>query len=192
MIKRSLAAAGIATLGLATVAHANLSLSQPTPPAPQPTAWAEPTPAQAATRTPPKVYAEVTTLASTTQSDADEQPQASRPAPRVIDLPRADAPNQGYVPAPAGVAQPEGYPAANEPVVAPRRVRTPAREVVEAPSDYRRPDRPVGYRAAKWNGGGGATWKTGRDAYGFEGTFGGCHFTGFSGPHGFKLDRSCR
>ncbi|ACL57379.1 translation initiation factor IF-2 [Methylobacterium nodulans] len=207
MIKRSLAAAAVFTIGLATVAQANLTLNQPAPPSSQPSAQTEPTLTQTPIRTAPRAYAEVKTLAPVTQSDADEQPQASKAAPRVIALPRADAPNQGYVAqaptaAPARGPQPERLsqveptapvqePTADEPP-APRRTRTPEREVVEAPSDYRRTNRPVGYRTAKWDGGGGATWKTGRDAYGFEGTIGGCRFVGFSGPHGFKLDRTCR
>ncbi|MDN3625354.1 translation initiation factor IF-2, partial [Methylobacterium isbiliense] len=72
----------------------------------------------------------------------------------------------------------------------------PAAETVAAPAapvwaQPRRAARPDRYRAARYAGGQGATWKTGRDAYGFRGTFGGCRYFGTTGPHGYKLNRSC-
>lgn len=51
--------------------------------------------------------------------------------------------------------------------------------------------RPSEYRAARYQGGRGATWKTGPDSHGFGGTFGGCTFRGHAGPNGYRLDRSC-
>ena len=46
-------------------------------------------------------------------------------------------------------------------------------------------------RSARYRGGRGATWKTGRDAYGFMGSYGGCHYRGHAGPGGYRLDRNC-
>ncbi|ACA17210.1 hypothetical protein M446_2772 [Methylobacterium sp. 4-46] len=195
MISKSLATAAILTVGLGTVAHANLTMS---PPSALPAAQPGPAVAEAPARPAPKRYAEVKTLAPTTQTDADERFQGTRPAPRVIDLPRAEGQNQAYVAAPpAPQSAPQARPVAAveepapapEPVAAPRRGRVADRDLVEAP---RRAERPAGYRTASWNGGRGATWKTGKNDYGFEGTFGGCRFAGFSGPGGFKLDRVCR
>ncbi|MGY2046648.1 translation initiation factor IF-2 [Methylobacterium sp. JK268] len=207
MIKRSLATAAVFSVGLASVAHAGLIMSPSVSAAPgvalvQPAPMAAQTaPVRSATR-----YAEVRTLAPLTQTDASE-----RPAPRVIDLPRADTSSQSYVTAPRpalisiqpqqlaqAAPAPEVQPAISEavpapaPAPAPSRVEAPRREVVQAPPTVRNPVRPVGRRSAQWKGGGGSTWKTGKNAYGFEGKFGGCHFSGLSGPHGFKLDRACR
>ena len=200
MIKPSLAAAAGLTLGLVTVAHASLTLKSPVPPATPSIGRTDAALDQAPPRAVPKAYAEVRNLAPATMSDADET-QGSKGAPRVIDLPRADAPNQGYVPAPVRPAPaerlaqatpspaapaPSAYeeaPSRPEPAYAP----PPRRGSRTAPSA-----RPAEYRTASYNGGQGATWKTGRNEYGFEGTFGGCRFTGFSGPRGYKLDRNCR
>ncbi|MGY2049535.1 translation initiation factor IF-2 [Methylobacterium sp. JK268] len=206
MIKRSLATAAVFSVGLASVAHANLTLSPSA--AVTPASVAAPVVAQPAPARPAPRYAEVKTLAPLTQTDADERAEPVRPAPRVIDLPRADASSQSYVSPPKSASlstQPqrvsqavpaaEVEPAVSEavPAPAPSRVEAPAREVVQAPPPApRNPARPAGYRSAKWDGGGGATWKTGKNAYGFEGSFGGCRFAGFSGPNGFKLDRMCR
>lgn len=54
-----------------------------------------------------------------------------------------------------------------------------------------KPAKPAGYRTAKYAGGAGATWKTGRDAYGFMGSYGGCRYNGHAGPHGYRIDRAC-
>ncbi len=43
----------------------------------------------------------------------------------------------------------------------------------------------------KYSGGEGSTWKTGRDAYGFAGSFGGCQYRGHAGPNGYHIDKSC-
>ena len=51
--------------------------------------------------------------------------------------------------------------------------------------------RPRGYRSARYSGGRGASWKTGRDAYGFMGSYGGCRYRGHAGPNGYRLDKSC-
>lgn len=51
--------------------------------------------------------------------------------------------------------------------------------------------KPAGYRTAKYSGGAGATWKTGRDAYGFGGSYGGCRYSGHAGSGGYKIDRTC-
>ncbi|WP_026190860.1 hypothetical protein [Methylobacterium sp. WSM2598] len=198
MIK--LAAAAALTLGLATVAHAGLSTQPSTEFPPSPGSQAAPAaekPVRPAIR-----HAEVRTFSPVTQTDADPQPESGRPAPRVIDLPRSDAPSQGgYVAAPAGAPQPERVarispasavqaPAATEaPAVRPEpaQIAPPRRAERAAPEG-----RPAGYRTASWNGGRGATWKAGKNDYGFEGSFGGCRFAGFSGPRGFTLDRTCR
>ena len=51
--------------------------------------------------------------------------------------------------------------------------------------------KPPGYRARKFSGGQGASWKTGRDAYGFQGAYGGCQYRGHAGPRGYRLDKAC-
>ena len=53
------------------------------------------------------------------------------------------------------------------------------------------PKKPAGYRTAKYSGGEGSTWKSGRNGHNFMGTFGGCTYRGFAGPNGYKIDRSC-
>lgn len=69
---------------------------------------------------------------------------------------------------------------------APSEVRKPARRA--APRSARRPD---GYRSARYHGGRGATWREGRDAHGFQGSFGGCQYRGVAGPNGYRLDQRC-
>lgn len=53
------------------------------------------------------------------------------------------------------------------------------------------PAKPAGYRAARYSGGEGATWKTGRDSHGFQGSYGGCQYRGHAGPNGYAIDRVC-
>jgi hypothetical protein len=43
----------------------------------------------------------------------------------------------------------------------------------------------------KYHNGEGSTWKTGRNSYGFEGTYGGCQIRGSAGPNGYHIDRAC-
>lgn len=52
--------------------------------------------------------------------------------------------------------------------------------------------KPPGYRSARYRGGDGSTWRSGRDSHGFQGSYGGCRYVGNAGPGGFKLDRACR
>lgn len=54
------------------------------------------------------------------------------------------------------------------------------------------PAKPPGYRSARYRGGEGSTWRSGRDSHGFQGSYGGCRYVGNAGPGGFKLDRVCR
>ncbi len=44
---------------------------------------------------------------------------------------------------------------------------------------------------AKYHNGEGSTWKTGRNSYGFEGTYGGCQFRGHAGLDGYHIDKAC-
>ena len=53
------------------------------------------------------------------------------------------------------------------------------------------PAKPTALRTAKYSGGEGSTWKTGKDMHGFAGTYGGCRYTGFAGPNGYRLDKVC-
>lgn len=53
------------------------------------------------------------------------------------------------------------------------------------------PRKPVGYRTARYSGGEGSTWKSGRNIHNFMGSYGGCSYRGFAGPNGYKIDRSC-
>lgn len=53
------------------------------------------------------------------------------------------------------------------------------------------PRKPAGYRTAKYSGGEGSTWKSGRNTHNFMGTYGGCSYRGFAGPNGYRIDRSC-
>lgn len=87
-------------------------------------------------------------------------------------------------PARAAAAKPAPVPA---PVAAPESVRkAPAR--AEAPRP-RREARPA-FRTARYAGGAGAVWQAG-DGHAFSGSYGGCRFTGFAGPGGFRLVRGC-
>lgn len=73
------------------------------------------------------------------------------------------------------------------PVAAPEAVRkAPAR--AEAPRP-RREARPT-LRTARYAGGAGAVWQA-SDGHAFSGSYGGCRFTGFAGPGGFRLVRGC-
>ncbi len=54
-----------------------------------------------------------------------------------------------------------------------------------------RPGGPPEHRAAKFNGGRGETWKSGKNEHGFLGTYGGCQYEGFAGPNGYRLDKRC-
>ncbi|GJE59511.1 translation initiation factor IF-2 [Methylobacterium trifolii] len=69
----------------------------------------------------------------------------------------------------------------------PRAERAPRAERPRARAERRPPD----YRSARYGGGRGASWRTGQDAYGFAGSYGGCRFRGHAGPNGYRLDRSC-
>lgn len=211
MIKCSLAAATL-TLGLATVAYANLSMPKPTALGGQ----FETQPLPAAPRLDAsRAYTENRALTPVTLSDADTtRSLVTAPAPRQIALPGADAPNQGYAAAaPRGerlsktgplpsaqepVARESAArdpitrePARSEPPVSARRAPEPVQEAVAPSRRSRDAERATGIRKAKWSGGEGATWKTGRDAFGFSGLIGGCRIMGTAGPHGYKLDRAC-
>lgn len=76
--------------------------------------------------------------------------------------------------------------AAPAPAAAPATTRSGSRARAAAA-----PSRPRGYRSARYRGGEGATWKTGRDAYGFQGSYGGCRYRGNAGPNGYRLDKLC-
>ena len=202
MIKRSIAAT-VLILGLVTVAHANLIVSRPADlgaalGVQAPTVGGHRLDSAAA-------YADNRALAPTTINDADERPSVTRAASRVIDLPGADAPSQGYTassPTPVTADQPERQPltrplsgiretGASEMPVAARPAAEAGRPAVKAPSRPVGVDSPAGYRTAKWSGGEGATWKTGRDGRDFSGVIGGCRITGSVGPRGYRLNRSC-
>jgi hypothetical protein len=49
----------------------------------------------------------------------------------------------------------------------------------------------VAEHQVKYHNGEGSTWKTGRNSYGFEGSFGGCQFRGHAGPDGYHVDKAC-
>ena len=75
---------------------------------------------------------------------------------------------------------------------------TPPKAELDTPpkADLATPPKPEpvhtpGYREASWRGGHGSTWKTGWRSYGFEGFYGGCHYFGHAGPHGYHLDKEC-
>lgn len=51
--------------------------------------------------------------------------------------------------------------------------------------------KPTELHTAKYNGGQGSTWKTEKDTHAFAGTYGGCRYTGFAGPNGYRLDKVC-
>lgn len=198
MIKRSLAATILAA-GLVTVAHANLS----TNPLPPQTGTAGPR------FDPDRSYAENKAFASASLSEAATPSSSNKASPRTIALPGADAPNQGdaapqttsqsttvTAPRPQRLSETKPPVPVQEPTSSPvpdatRHSAEPAQELAAAPSRPAGVSRPAGYRAAKWSGGEGATWKTRRDAYGFSGMFGGCRFRGSAGLHGYRLDRTC-
>ncbi|TXN42935.1 translation initiation factor IF-2 [Methylobacterium sp. WL7] len=202
MLQRSLTitASAALALGLATVAHASLTAGASDPRvASEPRLDAHQTYAESVTPAP------VTrSLSAASRRDAGTQIQTNQAAPRVVDLPRADAPSQGYASS-AADAQTKArseqlsqvkpipasqVPAGQTPSVAPDLERVPA-AAKTLPYQTAGPARPAGYRPAKWSAGEGASWRTGRDAYGFSGTFGGCRIRGTAGPHGYRLDRAC-
>jgi hypothetical protein len=47
------------------------------------------------------------------------------------------------------------------------------------------------YSGAKWQGGQGATWREGANAYGFAGAFAGCVYRGSASPSGYQLEQIC-
>lgn len=54
------------------------------------------------------------------------------------------------------------------------------------------PNQRSGYRTARYYGGNqGSSWSLGGLRHGFEGTWGGCHYSGFAGPGGYKLNKAC-
>ena len=48
-----------------------------------------------------------------------------------------------------------------------------------------------GPSAARFKGGQGSSWQTGRNQRGFMGTYGKCRYSGFAGPNGYKLNKAC-
>ena len=94
-------------------------------------------------------------------------------------------------------------PRQQEAQAAPRDVGPPPRQDAEAPPPPaarqaeapRRPtaraQQPREVKSARYRGGAGSTWRTGRDSHGFAGSYGGCSYRGFAGPNGYKLNRSC-
>ena len=83
----------------------------------------------------------------------------------------------------------DAAPPAARPYPAARRAPAYAR-----PTAYEEPapsDRRAGYRSARFAGGGGSTWRMGRNTHAFAATIGGCRISGFAGPGGYKLDRAC-
>ena len=97
-----------------------------------------------------------------------------------------DAPGQQAPGAPPN-AQAEQPPLAK----APTQAEQPRAEAPRPRTRVRAERRPREYRSARYRGGNGATWKTGRDAYGFGGSYGGCSYRGNAGPNGYRLDRRC-
>lgn len=205
MLKRSLflTTSAALALGLATIAHASLTTGVSDP-------GLAPTPRLDAHR----VYAENSTpapvtrsLSAASRSDTRERPQTGQAAPRVVEVPRADAPSQGYASsaADAGItARPERLsqvkpmPASQAPTseaLTASADRNPMPVVAKPParasSQAADTARPAGYRAVRWSGGEGASWNAGRDAYSFSGMFGGCRIRGSAGPNGYRLDRAC-
>lgn len=65
----------------------------------------------------------------------------------------------------------------------------PKAEVAPAPTPTPAPKADI--HEATWKNGHGSSWKIGPHTYGFEGFFGGCHYTGHAGPHGYHLDKAC-
>ncbi|WP_375456125.1 translation initiation factor IF-2 [uncultured Methylobacterium sp.] len=85
----------------------------------------------------------------------------------------------------------QAQPTLNPPTAAAEAAQaSPSPKPAEAPQAAA-PAKPAGYRTATYAGGAGATWKTGRDAYGFMGSYGGCRYKGHAGPHGYRIDRAC-
>ncbi|WP_430912965.1 translation initiation factor IF-2 [Methylobacterium sp. sgz302541] len=114
-------------------------------------------------------------LSATARAELSPAPQADKPAPRVIETTGSYANDARPVPAPQPQQAAVTAPAPTaKPAVAERTVRT------------------AQVRTAKYSGGEGSTWKTGRNAYGFMGTYGGCRYSGHAGPNGYTLDRVCR
>lgn len=126
---------------------------------------------------------------------------SGRPAATAwVDPPRAQAPGKSAAAAPveppAQVAETQerkakdvakDVPAAPRPLPAPR---APA-AVAKADTVQDAPAKPRSSRSAKFSGGNGNAWKSGRDLYSFMGSFGGCRYSGYAGPGGYKINRVC-
>ncbi|TGD95746.1 translation initiation factor IF-2 [Methylobacterium nonmethylotrophicum] len=226
MLKRSFVPAAAATVVLATVAHASLITSPGTAPSPQAQPQQGSLSAETGVRRP-----DAAIKAPAAQAEAAAPSHAGKPAPRVIDLPRADATSPSYVVLPSPVEATAQGPAARQ---APRMAELPRPETDQAPAAGRAPAQapaaaapsqprfseepapertapvrrarapepvdgvrpadtrnPKDVRTAKWAGGEGAVWTTGRDARAFTATFGGCRISGGVGPRGYTIDRAC-
>ncbi len=123
-------------------------------------------------------------------SPAPSTPVASTPvAPAPVaaaPLPVAPAPSAPV----ASTAAPEPEHAETTiPAPAPAPVRKAAHEHKE--KNTAQASKKVVVNHATFDGGEGSSWKTGQDAYGFEGSFGGCHYRGHVSPSGYTLDKTC-
>jgi hypothetical protein len=125
--------------------------------------------------------------------------------PRPAARPFAEAgPRPADMPPPAARREPaldtaDAPPPEARPYAAPRRAAgydrpaydRPAYDRHEAYDEAPPRDRRTDYRSARFGDGGGSTWRTGRDTHAFAATIGGCRISGFAGPGGYKLGRSC-
>ena len=181
MTQRLIALAAAATFGLSSVAQAG----------PVPLASADVVKASASAAPVPSAWV--------------DPPRSS--APGKADLSKSDAGKAAALPAPgksasaapldgsgSGSATPDARPPEAKAPAAPPKFSVegkPAAQDSEGAARDVPPSRKPSYRATRYAGGEGASWKTGRNAYGFSGTYGGCRFTGFAGPNGYRLNRVC-
>lgn len=200
MLKRSftLTTSAALALGLAAVAQASITTRASDP---APAGRLDAYQAYVENGTPAPV---TRSLSGALRSDASDRSQAGQTAPRVVALPGADAPNQGYASSTPDAgrstggaerlpqARPMSGSQAPDAQVPPRSAeRAIPPKVAKAPPSASGPLRTNAYRTAKWSDGEGSSWKTGRDAYGFSGMLGGCRIHGTAGPRGYSLNRAC-
>lgn len=157
---------------------------------------AKPSPAKVAWAEPP-VRVQPVSMPSKPVTAPTPQQTLALAAPKVEQQETTPAAAPTVQPQRAVVAAPKvaPVPAPTEEEIAPRSYqREPAAPKAQALARTHPValSKPAGYRAAKFAGGEGASWKTARNAYAFAGNYGGCRFSGRLGPGGFSLDRICR
>lgn len=125
--------------------------------------------------------------ATTTWVDPPSK-MAAKPLPSApVAPPAATGQSLASVNEPAKTAPVQEWPTTQAPET--RKQPPAARQA--APAPVRQAAKPRVVRTARYAAGEGGAWRAGRDSFGFSGSFGGCRFTGFAGPNGYRISRVC-